>query len=261
MLSWSIKLSVGPRALGPRKDQHAIALHADQPSCVDREVAQVPHLQLTSAPGSVQVITQLDEHGHKLEPYEEAVVEVPEAHMGGVVDLMGSRKGQMQDMSASAEGLNRVTYRIPTRGLLGLRNAILTATKVWALSLSLLLRSIFHMQQALLAQGTDCRIGSRECRKASNRLRRHSLLLTRRHAMSPRLRVQGTAVLNTVFKEYGAWSGELNTRELGSLVAWETGAVTGYALESAQQRGRMFVAPGEEVYENMVRPLCPRCPL
>ena len=75
--------------------------------------------------------------------------------------------------------------------------------------------------------------------------------------MSPRLRVQGTAVLNTVFKEYGAWSGELNTRELGSLVAWETGAVTGYALESAQQRGRMFVAPGEEVYENMVRPRCP----
>ena len=85
----------------------------------------------------MQVITQLDEHGHKLEPYEEAVVEVPEAHMGGVVDLMGSRKGQMQDMSASAEGLNRVTYRIPTRGLLGLRNAILTATKVWAPSLSL----------------------------------------------------------------------------------------------------------------------------
>ena len=55
--------------------------------------------------GAVQVITQLDEHGHKLEPYEEAVVEVPEAHMGGVVDLMGSRKGQMQDMSASAESL------------------------------------------------------------------------------------------------------------------------------------------------------------
>ena len=77
-----------------------------------------------------QVITQEDAGGHKLEPYEEAVVEVPETHMGGVVDLMGSRKGQMQDMSASAEGLNRVTYRIPTRGLLGLRNAILTATKV-----------------------------------------------------------------------------------------------------------------------------------
>ncbi len=57
-------------------------------------------------------------------------MEVPESHMGGVVDLMGSRKGQMLDMAASTEGLNRVTYRIPTRGLLGLRNAILTATKV-----------------------------------------------------------------------------------------------------------------------------------
>ena len=95
-----------------------------------RRYGRSRHPDFISALGCVQVITQLDEHGHKLEPYEEAVVEVPEAHMGGVVDLMGSRKGQMQDMSASAEGLNRVTYRIPTRGLLGLRNAILTATKV-----------------------------------------------------------------------------------------------------------------------------------
>ena len=65
--------------------------------------------------------------------------------------------------------------------------------------------------------------------------------------------VQGTAVLNTVFKEYGPWAGDINTRELGSLVAFETGSVTGYALESTQQRGRMFVAPGDEVYEDQVR--------
>ncbi len=68
--------------------------------------------------------------------------------------------------------------------------------------------------------------------------------------------VQGTAVLNTIFKEYGPWSGDLHTRELGSLVAWETGPVTGYALESTQQRGRMFVGPGDEVYTDMVRPSC-----
>jgi hypothetical protein len=61
-------------------------------------------------------------------------------------------------------------------------------------------------------------------------------------------------VLNTVFKEYGPWAGDINTRELGSLVAFETGSVTGYALESTQQRGRMFVAPGDEVYEDQVRP-------
>ena len=58
--------------------------------------------------------------------------------------------------------------------------------------------------------------------------------------------------MNTIFKEYGPWAGDLNTRELGSLVAWETGPVTGYALESTQQRGRMFVGPGDEVYEDMV---------
>ena len=64
---------------------------------------------------------------------------------------------------------------------------------------------------------------------------------------------QGTAVLNTVFKEYGPWSGDINTRELGSLVAFETGSVTGYSLESTQQRGRMFCGPGDEVYEGQVR--------
>ncbi|CAL8466846.1 g6382 [Coccomyxa elongata] len=141
--------------------------------------------------GPPKVITQKSKDDKTLEPYEEAVIEVPEAHMGGVVDLMGSRKGQMVDMAASSEGLNRVTYVIPTRGLLGLRNSILTATK-------------------------------------------------------------GTAVLNTVFKEYGPWAGDINTRELGSLVAFETGSVTGYAIESVQQRGRLFASPGQEVYAEQV---------
>jgi predicted membrane GTPase involved in stress response len=63
----------------------------------------------------LQVITRTGAKGEKLEPFEEAVIEVPEEHVGQVVDLMGSRKGTMQDMSASAEGGSRVTYRIPTR--------------------------------------------------------------------------------------------------------------------------------------------------
>ena len=82
--------------------------------------------------GAAQVITQEGPKGEKLEPYEEAVIEVPEVHMGGVVDLMGSRKGQMLDMASGSESTNRVTYKIPTRGLLGLRNSILTATKARA---------------------------------------------------------------------------------------------------------------------------------
>ncbi len=64
--------------------------------------------------------------------------------------------------------------------------------------------------------------------------------------------LQGTAVLNTVFKEYGPWAGDINTRELGSLVAFETGSVTGYAIESVQQRGRLFASPGQEVYAEQV---------
>ena len=223
------------------------------------------------AVGPPRVITRVDkETGKKMEPFEEAIVEVPEEHVGGgewrwwcffffsfsglvfffsfevgaemrntskkekkltfffsfpsfslslssslssslspskkndsVVDLMGSRKGAMLDMTtmgtsagdaasgSGSGGLTRVSYKIPTRGLLGLRNAMLTATK-------------------------------------------------------------GTAVLNTIFKGYEPWSGEITTRDLGSLVAHETGQVTGYALESTQARGRMFVAPGDEVYNGQV---------
>lgn len=51
----------------------------------------------------VQVITkQID--GHKCEPYEEAVIEVPEEHVGPVVDMLGQRKGQMLDLVAGESG-------------------------------------------------------------------------------------------------------------------------------------------------------------
>ena len=62
-----------------------------------------------------QVITKRDKEGHRLEPFEEALVEVPEEFVGPVVDLLGSRKGQMVDMNASESGLTRVTYVMPTR--------------------------------------------------------------------------------------------------------------------------------------------------
>lgn len=61
-----------------------------------------------------QVITKKTDQGN-LEPYENAYVEVPEEHVGPVVDLLGSRKGQMLDMSVTAEGLSQIKYRIPTR--------------------------------------------------------------------------------------------------------------------------------------------------
>jgi GTP-binding protein len=79
--------------------------------------------------GPPEVITKKDENGHKIEPYEEAYVEVPEEYTGSCVDLMSTRKGQMLDLVTDDKGQTRMKYKIPTRGLLGLRNAILTATR------------------------------------------------------------------------------------------------------------------------------------
>lgn len=144
------------------------------------------------AVGPPTVITkQVD--GHKYEPFEEAVIEVPEEHVGPVVDMLGQRKGQMLDLIGGTDttSLTRITYKIPTRGLLGIRSAMLTATK-------------------------------------------------------------GTAMLNTVFSEYGPWCGPIATRENGSLIAHEQGQVTTYALESVQQRGKLFCGAGDQVYEDQV---------
>lgn len=105
--------------------------------------------------------------------------------------LMGARKGQLKDMQPGTQGSVRVKYEIPTRGLLGLRNAMLTATK-------------------------------------------------------------GTAVLNTNFSRYGPNVGDILMRENGSLIAFETGQSTAYAIKSAQERGQLFIRPGDEVYDGQV---------
>ncbi|XP_004304394.1 PREDICTED: translation factor GUF1 homolog, chloroplastic [Fragaria vesca subsp. vesca] len=127
-----------------------------------------------------------------LEPYEIATVEVPEEHMGPVVELLGKRRGQMFDMQGmGSEGTNILKYKIPTRGLLGLRNAILTASR-------------------------------------------------------------GTAILNTIFDSYGPWAGDMSTRDLGSLVAFEGGTSTSYALASSQDRGQLFIGPGVDVYKGQI---------
>ncbi|XP_047941500.1 putative elongation factor TypA-like SVR3, chloroplastic [Salvia hispanica] len=127
-----------------------------------------------------------------LEPFEIAIVEVPEEYVGPVVELLGRRRGHMIDMQGTgSEGTTFMKYKIPTRGLLGLRNSILTVTR-------------------------------------------------------------GTAVLNTIFDEYGSWAGDISTRDLGSLVAFEDGTSTSYALASSQDRGQMFIGPGVDVYKGQI---------
>lgn len=144
------------------------------------------------AVGPPQVITKKSEDGKTMEPIEEAVVEVPEEYMGSVVDMLGQRKGQMLDMQTNPKtGTSTVKYSVPTRGLLGLRSSMLTATR-------------------------------------------------------------GTAIINTVFSHFEEWQGEISTRDQGSLIAHETGQVTTFACESAQQRGVLFCQPGDQVYEGQV---------
>ncbi|GJP44439.1 hypothetical protein CLOM_g3845 [Closterium sp. NIES-68] len=140
--------------------------------------------------GPPRVINK-EENGKTLEPYEEAVVEVPEEYVGAVVDMLGTRKGQMLDLQASSSGTTVVKYRVPTRGLLGLRNAMLTATR-------------------------------------------------------------GTAVINTIFDSYGQWAGDMSTREQGSLVSFDMGPTTSYALFSCQERGQLLLGPGVEVYKGQI---------
>ncbi len=63
---------------------------------------------------------------------------------------------------------------------------------------------------------------------------------------------RGTAVMSHTYYDHQPWMGELPSRNVGALVASDTGRTTGYALMGVQQRGRFFVGPGVDVYEGMI---------
>lgn len=62
----------------------------------------------------------------------------------------------------------------------------------------------------------------------------------------------GRGVMSHLFKEYGPYAGEVLTRLTGTLIATEAGETTTYALLMVQERGKLFVSPGEQVYEGMI---------
>jgi GTP-binding protein len=63
---------------------------------------------------------------------------------------------------------------------------------------------------------------------------------------------RGTAIMNSLFRGYIEWQGEIPTRPTGSLVADRAGKTTGYAIWNLQERGEIFITPGTEVYEGMI---------
>jgi len=79
--------------------------------------------------GKPEVIYRTDDRGKQLEPFEELFIEVPEEYLGALVEMLGTRQGQMQDMRHNDHSMVTMHYKIPTRGLLGFRSNALTATR------------------------------------------------------------------------------------------------------------------------------------
>jgi GTP-binding protein len=78
--------------------------------------------------GPPRVIYKADEHGNRLEPIELAVIDVPEVHSSKVMNMMLSRRGEVREMVVNGK-YSHLEFSIPSRGLLGIRNAMLSATQ------------------------------------------------------------------------------------------------------------------------------------
>ncbi len=76
-----------------------------------------------------EVITTHDEAGNMLEPMESLVIDVPEDYQGIVIEKLAKRKGELTSMDNTGTGIVRLSFAIPTRGLIGYRNEFLTDTK------------------------------------------------------------------------------------------------------------------------------------
>ena len=76
-----------------------------------------------------EVIFRQSEEGETLEPFEEVHIDTATDTVGVVVEMLGSRRGQMMDMHDTGDGSVRLAYLVPTRGMLGFRYQFLTATR------------------------------------------------------------------------------------------------------------------------------------
>jgi len=136
-----------------------------------------------------QVIFQ-EKNGKKLEPFEELTIDVDENYVGVVMEKLGQRKARIQTMD-TGNGMARLIYFVPTRGLLGYRSEFLTDTR-------------------------------------------------------------GMGVMNYVFHSYDDYVGEIRYRTRGVMVCMQTCKTVAYALFNLQDRGRLFLDPGVDVYEGQI---------
>jgi GTP-binding protein len=126
------------------------------------------------------------------EPYEQLTVDVEEQHQGSVMEKLGARGAELNNMVPDGKGRVRLDYRVPSRGLIGFRTEFLTAT-------------------------------------------------------------QGTGLIYHVFDSYGPVKpGDFGSRINGVLISNGAGKALAYALFNLQERGRLFIGHGEQVYEGMI---------
>ena len=76
-----------------------------------------------------RVIFKEDDKGNKLEPFEDATIDVDEEYSSSVINSMNKRKAEMLDMRSAGSDKTRIVFRVPSRGLIGYQNAFLTQTK------------------------------------------------------------------------------------------------------------------------------------
>ncbi|HHS99721.1 MAG TPA: translational GTPase TypA [Thiomicrospira sp.] len=130
--------------------------------------------------------------GEIQEPYETLTVDVPEDAQGTIMEGLGLRKAEMQDMVPDGHGRVRIDFIIPSRGLIGYRTEFMTAT-------------------------------------------------------------QGQGLIFSSFSHYGPkFDGTVGERTRGVLISMETGKALAFSLFNLQDRGRLYVGHGEEIYEGMV---------
>jgi GTP-binding protein len=129
--------------------------------------------------------------GVKCEPFEMLTVDIEDTNQGAVMEALGTRRGDLQDMQPDGKGRVRLDYRIPARGLIGFQAEFLTLTR-------------------------------------------------------------GTGVMSHVFDDYAPMKPEIPERRNGVLVSAENGEAVAYALWKLQERGRMFVSPGDPLYEGII---------
>ena len=133
-------------------------------------------------------VIQKDVNGEIHEPFEQIVIDIEDQHQGSVMEEMGQRKADLQNMEPDGKGRIKLDFIAPSRGMIGFRSSFLTMTS-------------------------------------------------------------GTGIMTSVFDHYGkAKDGELAKRQNGVLVSMAAGKTLAYSLFNLQERGRMFVGHGTDVY-------------